>query len=249
MHRLLNEHTTGAMSSTSFNAALLKRPPQEFITALFHPPGYQLHDWQSCFINELRIPHYYIHMFIKGRQIGFTDACIDYALWRMITRSHTRVLFVCTNITMCRRVTERARQRLEHFKRITGLDLVARLTKREIYLKLGSYFKAIRASADAVCGEAADVLIFDEAAFMHGFDDVFNSLFPTVGAEGLFILGSTPCGKDNAFYRRVMSLQDTNAFITHTVPSKSTMSEKRLADCRKHMSDKQFRAELECEFI
>lgn len=227
---------------------MLNVTPQSFITDFFHDPPFSLHAWQSAFIEDLRIPQFSIHGVVKGRQIGFSDLIIDYALWKSFRQSNHNTIIVTMNTGMRNHLAQRIYHRIDTFIARAAFDFIAHKCITNVTFKNGSRVKVIRSHPDAGCGEQANLLVFDEAAYIPDLKEMWVSMFPTVYPEGTVILASTPHGK-NEFYHRIQELKSSNAFIVHTIPSDTVLTSTALARLRSVQSDGQFRAEHECEFI
>jgi len=222
--------------------------PQSFITDFLHKPQFMLYDWQSAFIEELRIPQYAVHGVVKGRQIGFTSIFVDYAFWKSFRYVDHHTLIITTDQCACKYVMQLVYKRIDTFIDQEHFNLALRRYHDEVIFKNGSSIKVISSSLNVDRDERTALLIFDEAAFMRNLKEMWLSLFPAMSTEGQVILASTPSGK-NEFYGRIEGLRSSNAFIVHTIPSSIIHSQQWLDNVKMHIPSNQYRAEHECEFI
>lgn len=227
---------------------LNKQSPASFITEFLHPSGYQLHDWQRRFINEILVPQYHIHGLVKGRQIGFTSLMLDLMIHSSLTRSNHNSMMVVRHLNSCHSLTHEMLNRISHLETKTGMTLVSHQDKRSVTLVNGSAIRFITCNLNATCSESAKLLIFDGAAFMRNFNEVWLAMFPTVGPEGRIIIGSTPNGK-NDFYHHIERLRSSNVFLVHEVPSSEVHPQSWIDESSKYITPKQAAAEYGCKFV
>ena len=170
----------------------IKHPTRGLIP--FKMFGYQeklVQDYQSNRFNVI----------LKARQLGITEITASYATWLMLFHRHKNILVMATKAETAKNLIKRVATAMKHLPRWMMLAEISIDNRLSIELNNGSQIKAIASSDDAGRSEAVSLLIIDEAAFIHGFDELWTGLLPTVQAGGCAVVLSTPNGVGNKFYQ------------------------------------------------
>ena len=207
-----------------------------------------MYDWQWRFINEILIPQYYVHGVVKGRQIGFSSLMVDLMVHNSLTKSSHVSMMIVIQRVVAHNLLSWCLDRITCLETKTGMDLIASQTNNGVTLVNGSKITFKTCHTDAGKGEHVHLLIFDEAAFMPHFNDVWLAMFPTVGPDGKIILGSTPHGK-NDFYKHIERLRTSNVFLVHEIPSSAVHSPAWINQDSHLFTPDHLAAEHECKFI
>jgi hypothetical protein len=80
--------------------------------------------------------------------------------------------------------------------------------RHSLELENGSRVKAVTTSSDVGRSEAVSMLVVDEVAFIHNFDEIWTGLSPTISTGGCIALFSSPNGTGNAFHRLYVGAQN-----------------------------------------
>lgn len=125
-------------------------------------------------------------------------------------------------------------------------------SKSRLVLSNGSQIVSVPASERQVRGFAADLLVIDEAAFVD--EAVWTAArFTTVARGGRIVLASTPWGRRDRFFAVHFFAGRSGAAGVESFHWPSTasplVSSEVLEEWRPTMTDRQFRAEIEAEWV
>lgn len=151
---------------------------------------------------------------LKSRQTGISTLVAGYSLWKMIFNTDFNVLVIATKQEVAKNLVTKVRVMHELLPTWLRSPTVEdnRLSLR---LANGSQIKAIASSPDAGRSEALSLLVFDEAAFIDGANDIWVSAQSTLSTGGDAILLSTPNGVGNFFHKMWVDAENgLNGFNT-----------------------------------
>lgn len=143
---------------------------------------------------------YRLNIVLKSRQLGLSTICAGYAAWLAIFHKDKNILVIATKLKTAINFIKKVKFILQNLPPWLLLPK-ADITKQEINFSNGSCIVAIPTSPDAGRSEALSLLIVDEAAFIHDFEDIWTGLAPTFSTGGSAIILSTPNGVGGQYYR------------------------------------------------
>ena len=205
---------------------------------------------QTAIINALNNPKYrFICAAVSRRQGKTYIANIIGQLVSLVPGSH--ILLMSPNYSLSQISFDLQRNLIKHF----GLEVVKDNAKdKVIELSNGSTVRMGSVNqVDSVVGRSYDLIIFDEAALVHGKDAFNVALRPTLdkaNSKALFI--STPRGRNNWFadfyYRGFSEEYPEWASLRATYHENPRLSEQDIDEARKSMSQAEFSQEYEADF-
>lgn len=139
-------------------------------------------------------------------------------------------------------------RKVSRYLKATNLT-IERSTLTEIETSNGGRWIAIPSSSDTVRGLTADLLLVDEAAFLHGGGEgLISALLPMLKDHGQAFYASTPAGKNNLFAEMFLIPQPGAKRIK--VPGTSIPRLKtKVERLRRTLSAHRFKSEVECAFL
>lgn len=150
----------------------------------------------------------------KTRQLGLTETCINYALWRALKDPG----FLCVAFSKTQQDTSSLAKRLRktlEFLHQYGEPVTDSLT--DISFPNGSRLLFRNSTANGARGiESVHMLLFDEAAFVDGIEDIYKSAIPCttmVGDKAKVIILSTPNGQTGWYYNQLADGNDNHDFL------------------------------------
>jgi hypothetical protein len=178
----------------------------------------------------------------KGRQVGFTSAAAALAIHRALYVAGSTVVIVSPSLKQSSEVTGRARAGLKALRARLIVDSVAQLG-----LTNGSRILSLPGSPKSARGFSADVLVCDEAAYIP--EATITAARGLVATGGRVIYQSTPSIEEGTFWR--LASAELEGWLRLVVPSAMapTISAAFLEAERAQMSEAEFRAEYEAEFL
>lgn len=137
-----------------------------------------------------------------GRRAGKSWTISIKALHKMVNQAKYRILVVTPNITQLDLIFNRINDFLEMSPQLK--DSKARYVKtpqRYIELKNGSYMIGFVSGNESIRGQAADMIIIDEAAYLAKSDLSAITAILTEHKETIMLVASTPSGERGQFYK------------------------------------------------
>lgn len=141
-----------------------------------------------------------LNIVLKSRQLGLSTVCAAYALWMAIFHRDKNILVIATKLSVAMNFIKKVTFAIESLPQWLLLPKYEP-TKQVITFNNGSCIKAIATSDDAGRSEALSLLIIDEAAFIHNFDEIWTGLSPTFSTGGSAIILSTPNGTGGQYHQ------------------------------------------------
>lgn len=190
---------------------------------------------------------------VTGRQFGKTTITAVIAAWYAFTHKNKMILCTAPTKPQASIVFNRIKEFIGRNPLLASM--VVRETRTEIWLSNGSriFVKPAWQDAKSVRGLTVDMLIVDEAAFIH--ENAWVVLTPTQATKGedaYTILLSTPFGKSNYFARAYMdSLRPDSRWKSFRYPSTvcPRISREYLRMEFERLSEIDFRREYLAEFV
>lgn len=140
---------------------------------------------------------------LKARQLGMSWICCAFALWLCMFHPGKNVLFFSKGRAESDELLRRVKvlyQRLPEWLRLE-CPLAGEPNKSLIEWANGSRIRSYPATRNAGTGEAASLVVIDEAAKILWADDLWTNLKPTIDGGGKVIVLSTAFGVGNLFHR------------------------------------------------
>ena len=179
---------------------------------------------------------------VKGRQVGFTSAAAALAIWRCVYTAGSTVAIVSPSLRQSSEVTGRARAGLRRLGLRLVIDSVAQLG-----LANGSRILSLPGSPKSARGFSADILVNDEAAYTS--DETLTAVRGLVATGGRTIYQSTPSVEEGTFWK--LATAELPGWLRLVIPSSMapTISDAFLAAERAQLTEAEYRAEYEAEFL
>ena len=189
------------------------------------------------------------HIICAGRQVGKSFLCMQLLLYFAINNPKWQCMYVSMTYAQSGKLFK------ELLNGIAGAGIVRKKNKIEnsVILRNGSeiYFKSYQ-NPDSIRGYSVDFLIIDEAAFLED-EDFFQVFRPTLSAKGKkCILCSSPRGYNyfHDLWQQGHGRKSKHYKSYFTNYKQCPFSNKEeIADAKKSLPDKIFRAEYLGEFV
>lgn len=173
---------------------------------------FHLYPFQEKTLTEFK--NHRFNIVLKSRQTGISTLVAGFSLWNMLFKEDFNVLVIATKQDVAKNLVTKVRvmnQLLPSWLKQTTLED----NKLSLKYANGSQIKATSSSPDAGRSEALSLLVFDEAAFIPGVEDIWISAQSTLSTGGNAIILSTPNGIGNFFHKTwVEAEEDLNGFNT-----------------------------------
>jgi len=169
-------------------------------------------DTLNSFINNEK------NIVLKSRQMGISTLVSVYSLWLMLFHTDKNVVIISRTQDATKDIVTKIRFSLDNLPQWLRLKLTEdnRLSLR---FENGSQIKAASSSAGAARGNAASLIILDEAAFIPNANDVWTAANATTSTGGKSIILSTPNGVGDFFHKMWTSAEaGENGFVTIKLP-------------------------------
>jgi len=179
---------------------------------------FDLFDFQEEIIKTINENRFSIYL--KARQLGFTTVVSAYMLWLGMFHKDKTILIVSKDKDASKELIYRAKVMYQNlpavFKKLVKLD-VDNVYTTEFANR--SRIQAVARTKDVGKSKSISLLIFDEAAAIDDFEDIYSSCMPTIFAGGTCVVMSTPKGRINFFAKLYLDAeQGLNKFISRKYP-------------------------------
>lgn len=159
---------------------------------------FDLFEFQERALDDMQ--RHQFNIVLKSRQTGISTLIAGYSLWLALFQTDKNILVIATKLETAKNLITKVRYMNEHLPSWMKMS-VKEDNKLSLRLKNGSNIKASTTASDAGRSEALSLLIFDEAAFIDGVEDVWTASYPTLSTGGAAIALSTPNGVGNWFHQ------------------------------------------------
>lgn len=140
---------------------------------------FKLYPFQKTFLKIVLLKHYIITL--KSRQVGMSTIAQAYCLWCALHYSKFEILVISANrpnaISFLRKLREMYSNLSNDYK--LAIPTISD-NKLSIEFANGSKIITLAATGSASRGESVNLLVFDEAAFIEGIDEVYRGTMPTI---------------------------------------------------------------------
>ena len=173
---------------------------------------FSLYKFQEKVLTEFKDHSY--NIILKSRQLGISTLTAAYALWIMIFNSDKNIIVIATTQDTAKNIVDIVRFMYDNLPTWLKVD-ATELNKLNIKLKNGSQIKAKSSAATSSRGDAASVLIVDEASFIEGIEELWASSQQTLATGGSCIVLSTPNGTGGWYHKTwIDAVAGKNSFNT-----------------------------------
>jgi hypothetical protein len=172
---------------------------------------FDLYDYQVDTLNAFQDNRYSI--VLKGRQIGISTLIAGYSLWRLLFKKDEQILIIAIKQDVAKNLVNKVKF-MHELLPIWLKGTLVEDNKLALSFANGSAIKAMATSDSAGRSESLSLLIFDEAAFIDGAEEIWTAAQATLSTTGgQAVLISTPNGMGNFFHKTwVDSEQGVNDF-------------------------------------
>lgn len=180
----------------------------------------ELYKYQKDALRMLRDNRY--NILLASRQLGKTVMLCIYALWVACFNDDQNIMIVANKESTAIEIFRRVRMAYEQLPNWLKPG-VKEYGKTSMELTNGSRIGISTTTGSAARGQALNVLILDELAFIDPpsiMEDFWRSVWPTISRSkhSKVLIASTPNGTDNLFYRLYdEAIKGENDFKTMTI--------------------------------
>ncbi len=157
---------------------------------------------------------------LKSRQLGISTLVAGYILWLMLFHSDKNILCIATKQETAKNMVTKVTFMYDNLPSwLKESEKPKEKNKLSLKLNNGSQIKATSAASDAGRSEACSLLVFDEAAFIEGVNEIWTAAQSTLSTGGKCIALSTPNGTGNWFHKTwVKAEEGENKWIPIKLP-------------------------------
>jgi phage FluMu gp28-like protein len=139
-----------------------------------------------------------LSLIVKQRQVGATTMLAAYACW--LAKDGRRILYVGHNMEIAKRFLDVCMTICSY----SNINVLARdrRSKIEVVPQKGEIL-AVSGNPNAGKGESVDFVIFDEADFIKGLEEIWTGLRPCLSSGSKAIMVSSPNVPGNSFFERM----------------------------------------------
>ena len=165
----------------------------------------RLFDYQQETLDTFRNNRYVV--VLKARQLGLTTVAMAYALWMLMFRPGSNIVFVSRSQTAADKALELLDfmyQFLPESIKERGPQPESMAAKHHAYKfrdGMVSQITSYPATKTVAAGQTASLVLWDEAALAEYQEDALRTLMPTTDAGGSMVIFSTARGGHNQFAR------------------------------------------------
>lgn len=134
----------------------------------------------------------------KSRQLGLSTIAAAYATWLLIFHMNKEILIMATKLAVAMNFIRKVKQCIDGLPPWLVLPKIEKNNEQSLVMgpPSRSRITAIATSTDAGRSEALSLLIVDEAAHVHDFEELWKGLYPTLSC----IVGGTKVLMDDGFH-------------------------------------------------
>lgn len=137
---------------------------------------------------------------LKSRQMGISTLVSAYALWLMLFHNDKSVVVISRTQAATKDIVTKVKFASERLPSWLKVPLIEN-NALSIRFKNGSNIKAVSSAAGSARGNAASLIILDEAAFIPDANEVWVAANATTSTGGKSIILSTPNGIGDFFHK------------------------------------------------
>jgi len=141
---------------------------------------------------------------MKYRQAGVSTAAAAWSSYKLLfapKESPEKILILANKLDTAVELATKIKNFLRLFPTWMGIDFDSQKNAARHYrLTNRSEVKAVATSTDALRGYTPTILIFDEAAYIEGGEELWAASMASVSTGGKIVLISTPNGFDSVYY-------------------------------------------------
>ena len=213
-----------------------------------------LHSCQKRSLRKMRDNRFFI--LLASRQIGKTTMMTIYTLWHACFNTDQKMLIVANKEGTAKEIFSRIRMAYEELPNWIKPG-VSEYGKESLKFTNGSTIGISTTTGTAARGQAINVLILDELAFIesHLVDSFWKSVYPVISSskKSKIFIASTANGTDNLFYKIWNgAIEETNGWgydkiLWNEIPGRD--EKWRHETLRTIGSEEAFNQEFGCQFV
>ena len=213
-----------------------------------------LHSCQKRSLRKMRDNRFFI--LLASRQIGKTTMMTIYTLWHACFNTDQKMLIVANKEGTAKEIFSRIRMAYEELPNWIKPG-VSEYGKESLKFTNGSTIGISTTTGTAARGQAINVLILDELAFIesHLVDSFWKSVYPVISSskKSKIFIASTANGTDNLFYKIWNgAIEETNGWgydkiLWDEIPGRD--EKWRHETLRTIGSEEAFNQEFGCQFV
>jgi len=214
---------------------------------------FNLYPFQEEVINNL-CDHRY-NIVLKSRQLGLSTVMSAYCLWLAVFFRDKNVLLIADNFRGSKNMLAKIKVAWRALPKwmLSVLEITDLSVDSSTVLGFanGSKIQAFPTTEDTARGQAASLVVVDEAAINKKLEEGWKSIYSTTSTGGDIIVFSTPRGANGLFYELWQNAKKKeNSFNTLELPwyVHPEHDEKWFEAETKNMDKKQIAQEMLCDF-
>jgi hypothetical protein len=208
---------------------------------------FKLHEYQKRYAKHLEENKHSITK--KFRQGGFTTTTLAWLTWIYLFKSNQKILVVSKydrEAIYCSSVVRK-------FLQFLPAELRGEITKENDHgIDNAKDNRFNFRSCQACCGQSADYLFIDEAAFINDMEEHWKALYPLVSNGGKAIVVSTVNGAKGWFYETYVKASRNNnefkVFQSRYDEHPEYANQAWVDEVKKNLGEMGWRQEVLCEF-
>jgi hypothetical protein len=208
---------------------------------------FKLYELQEELLNEFQNNRF--NLVIKSRQVGLTTLLHAYVLWLMIFHHHKAIYFLGQNSISL----EAIKKLYSELPAIAFFPKIMTSNKNcfTLYNNSTVGFIGWRQTSSG-CGQAMDLLVFEEAAFCEQAEEHWWALYPTLSRSGSCICTGTPFKNKGWFYelyRKTVSKETDWKLHEISWDSVPNRGKRWFHDISRYLSPSEIKAEVLGKFV
>jgi len=209
---------------------------------------FEYFDFERNIINHINDNRFSIIK--KSRAMHITTLLANYVAYTMLTDKEAKTVIYMSNMQhISMNFIDKVREAIKNFDPNINFKIDRR---NEFRLDNDSMIRGVSTNRDALRGYAADILIFDEAAFICDFGDIIGAAMTSLGTGGKAILTSTTNGYET-FYKiyenSILNLDVFNKFKPLSINYKDNPRYNEVWFDEMSRSMNRDNAQIECELL
>lgn len=139
----------------------------------------------------------------KSRQLGLSTIAAAYSTWLLLFHRNKEILIMATKLSVAMNFIRKVKQCIDGLPKWLVIPKIEKSNEQSLVMGSPSKSRitAIPTASDAGRSEALSLLIVDEAAHVHDFEELWKGLYPTLSTGGRALIISTPKGVGNWFHK------------------------------------------------